>query len=184
MIDTKSARIAIIRATMHGHESPGEHDQAIYGTRIQRSSSTSSAGAIAHGVCAGEILAAVDHQREPVRSWLYVAYAEPPWEWITYSMVQAVHEAIRDEFRQTRRHNISARREGEMLRTVINDQRAALNGQDRLGREDYQRVLGIPRESWHRHYRDHVDAARAIVDDWDKEGRGKVADMLSERFAA
>ncbi|MBK5942729.1 hypothetical protein [Halorhodospira halophila] len=178
MIDTGSARIAIIRATMLGHES-AEDDQIRYGHKIQKTRAANTAGSIAHGICAGEILAEVDRQREPVRSWLYIAYAEPPWEWITYAMLERVHLALRAEWRERCGANISDQREAELLRTALNDKRRTLNDGDRaLKPGDYTRAIGIPRESWSRHYREYADAAKGIIDDWDREGRGAVAAML------
>ena len=185
MIETQSARIAIMRATMLGHESGGEHDQAIYGYRIQRSPSSSTAGAIAHGICAGEILAEVDRQREPVRSWLYIAYAEPPWEWISYDMLQTVQLELRDEFRRARGAKISAEREAALLRCALDDKRRAINNPSMaLKPGDYTSAIGIPRPKWSHYYRDHAEAAKAILDDWDREGRGAVSAILRERVAA
>ena len=185
MIETQSARIAIMRATMLGHESRGEHDQAIYGYRIQRSPSSSTAGAIAHGICAGEILAEVDRQREPVRSWLYVAYAEPPWEWISYDMLQTVQLELRGQWRERCGARIDGWREAALLRTAIEEKRATLNNPRSGFRPgDWVEALSIPRESWSRRYRGYAKAAQDIIDDWDKEGRGAVAARLNQVCAA
>ncbi len=178
MIETRSARLAIIRATMLGHESP-EDDHARYGQKIQRGRASSTAGAIAHGISAGEILAEVDRQREPVRSWLYAAYAEPAWEWVTYGMLQQIHMGLLSGFRERGGGNISAGRERALLKCVLNDKRRTLNNPD-LGMKpgEYTAAIGIPRESWSRHYKRLARTAGEVIDDWDKEGRSAVAILL------
>lgn len=178
MIETKSAARAITLATMFGHEAMDD-DRARWGRKIQKSQVNSNVGMIAHGVHAGEILAEVERQREPVRSWLYAAYAEPAWEWVSYDMLQHLHETLKAEFRGKGGGNISEQREAALLRCVLNDKRRSLNNAAHAMRpSDYTQEIGIPKESWSRHYRRLARIAGESVDDWDKEGRSAIAIIL------
>ena len=176
MIETKSARWAITLATLRGHQS-ADSDHALYGRRIQRGRGTSTAGEVAHGVDCGRVLAAVGRQREVVRLWLLVAYAEPPWEWVCDADPLRLHELLCEEA------GLSTGREQDIGMIAIDDMRQRVVRNRRLSGAEYCRRLGLDRSAYQR-LSSTVDAALDALDGLEAEGLKAVRRVMQTPEAA
>jgi len=170
MIETKSARWAITLATLRGHQS-AESDHALYGRRIQRGRGTSTAGEVAHGVDCGRVLAAVGRQREVVRLWLMVAYAEPPWEWISDADPLRLHDLLCEEA------GLSTGREQDVAMIAIDDMRQRVVRQKRLSQAEYCRRIGLDKSAYPR-LSASVDRALNALDEIEAEGLKEVRQVI------
>ncbi|MBK5943333.1 hypothetical protein LRF89_06645 [Halorhodospira sp. 9621] len=181
MIRTYSAKLAITIATLHGWQTP-ESDQMRYRCRIDFSPATSTAGAVAHGIDCGRVLAAVDDCPEPSRLWLYIAYAEPAAEWVSDEGVFRLHDlltlAVRERIPGLK---VAADRLESLMLAAMGDKRWTGLGNPRLRPADYARKVGFPRQSWP-NYRRVVQAAHDQIDDWEAVGLKRVAAVLDSRL--
>ena len=174
MIETKSAAVAVTLATLRGHQS-AESSHELYGCRIQRQGAGNTSGEVAHGVDCGRVLATVDRQREPVRMWLYTAYAEPPWEWVGDDMFFGLHEHVVSHCRPQMRCTGSRAEDLAML--AIHDMRQRRVRGESLPGAEYTRKLGLDRSAWRRIDGD-VRALLNEVDGLDAEGLKAVASVI------
>lgn len=173
MIETRSAATAITLATLRGHQS-AESDHKLYGCRIQRKGAGGSSGEVAHGVDCGRVLAAVDRQRLPVMRWLYFAYAEPVWEWMTDAGMCNLHAELTLKCEPW--VGSQSERAERLAATAMHDKRVSKVRGHQYGfpNAEYTRCIGLDRSAWRR-IEPVVTALRDTLDDWDAEGLKAVA---------
>lgn len=170
MINTTSARHAITLVMASGWRAP---DLAI---RVQTSGRGDTTPHILHGLDCGRVLAAVDALREPVRSWLYVAYA--PSGWVHESHVWRVQEELIAEYHRQRK----VRQPGKvavMALVCLGDMRARLvRGAPKLSPSAIAAKVRIDPRNWPHGWADAYATMEEIIDGWDREGLTQVAAKL------
>lgn len=170
MINTTSARAAITMAMANGWRSP---DLTV---RVQTGSKGDTTPQILHGIDCGRVLAAVDALPEPVRSWIYVAYA--PAGWVTENHVWRVQEELITEYHRRRQ----VREPGKiavMALVCLSDMRARLSrNAPKLGPAAIAKKVRFDIRNWGNGWSDSYAVLEDIIDQWDREGLGPIAKNL------
>jgi len=106
-----------------------------------------------------------------VRLWLMVAYAEPPWEWISDADPLRLHDLLCEEA------GLSTGREQDIGMIAIDDMRQRVVRNRRLSGAEYCRRLGLDRSAYQR-LSSTVDAALDALDEIEAEGLKEVRQVI------
>lgn len=167
MINTTSARTAITMAMASGWRSP---DLSI---RVQTSSKGDTTPQILHGLDCGRILRAMGEVPEPMRSWLYVAYAPPGW--VEDGHVWRIQEELIGEYHRRRQ----VREPGKiavLALVCLGDMRARITrGARKLSPAAIAAKVRFDVRNWGGAWAENYAAMEEIIDGWDRDGLGPIA---------
>lgn len=170
MINTSSARTAITMAMASGWRSP---ELTI---RVDTSSKGDTTPQILHGLDAGRIIKAVEEVPDPARSWLYLAYAPPGW--VTEAHAWRVQEELVSAYHQVRK----VREPGKiavLALVCLGDMRDRLSrGAAKLSPSVIARKVRVDPRNWPHGWAENYETMEAIIDGWDREGLGPIAESL------
>jgi len=172
VINTTSARVAIAVASANGMRAPEWCAE-----RIDTGGHRGTLESLFHNLDSGRVLAAVDHNPEPVRCWLLLAYAADG-----YAPYKAPHVVIAELYqRYVNERNVRATPERlvSIARAVVTDLAQQYRTPTRPGATlaQYAEQIGVSARQV-QDYERPITSMQEMVDALDAQGLGVVASEL------